>query len=172
MQGADDLPDPPYNPVDEPEEEEPAEKKTRSRRSSPRRKGLTVWQEETAQALVGVVCGSDESLEVNGSKVDFRIPGLCDLIARIDPFDANVIYGGTPGLSVALVKIAPKHPWLKGGLDMLVSGGEYRELTQAVLAIIVPIALHHGMLGGAMAGVAGSAVPPPPPPAAADTVPE
>lgn len=145
----DELPVPPYDPGSdgepEPEEEEPAAPKRR-RRSGPRSKRLTGWQEETVLRLVALTQGSVEVLEVNEQRFEFRIPGLCDAIAQFDQFDAGVVSNGSPALWTALVKVAPRHPWLKGMLDLLTMGGDYNELTRAVLAIAVPILIHHGVI--------------------------
>lgn len=155
------LPEPPYNPADqEPDDDADGDtekpKRTTSRRRSTgttQRKRLTPWQEQTAASLIGVFQGTLETIEVDGNTHQFQVPGLCHLIAKADPFDAQIVYQGIPGLAVATVKIAPRHPWLKGALDMASAGGDYRELIQASMAIIVPIALHHGLLGGQPAPV-------------------
>jgi hypothetical protein len=85
-------------------------------------------------------------LEVNGQPVQVVIPGLCHLIATVDSYDAQVVANGSPALCVALVRVAPRHPWLKTILDTLAMGGDYGELSRAALAIAVPLLVHHGVI--------------------------
>lgn len=147
------LPEPPYDPdkappsADEDEAEAPEPSPRRRRRSSsPRAKKLTAWQEETAVRITTLIQGERVAIEVNGQVSEVVIPGLCTFLAAADEFDAAVVYQGAPALSVALVKVAPRHPWLRSFLDLLSMGGDYNELTRAVLAIAVPVAIHHGMI--------------------------
>lgn len=147
----DDLPEPPYDPdrappVDE-DEEEGREAPKRRRRPAPRKRGgLSAWQEETAIRLTALVQGERVAIEVNGQVTEIVIPGLCALIAVADPFDAAVVGQGCPAFFVALVKVAPRHPWLKAILDALSMGGDYNELARASMAIAIPIMIHHGMI--------------------------
>lgn len=143
----DELPSPPYNPAEheaEPDEQEEEKPKPRRRRaSSPKSRGLTTWQNETAQSLIALFCGEQVTLDT-GQQVS--IPGLCHLLAQVEPYDARVIFDGMPAFAVALVKVAPRHPFLKGLLGLATASGDYQELFQASVAIMLPIAAHHGML--------------------------
>ena len=170
--GAEPLPDEPpapgVNPAGTPDpllEEEEEKPKTRRRTRSPQKRKLTGWQTETAEGLVALFQGTVETLEVNGEPQQIVVPGLCHLIGRFDPFDAQVVAAGMPALSVSLVKVAPRHPFLRRTLEMLTAGGDYQELAQASMAIAFPIMLHHGMLGKpAAAGLNGDGPPPEPEP--------
>lgn len=159
---ADELPQPPYNPADhageDDDEEQAAEEKPkkRRRRTTSRGRSLTAWQTETMTALNGLVLGASETVEIDGRTQTVTIPGLAHLLAQAEPYDATVLANGWPGFTLALVKIAPRHPWLKGVLSMATAGDDYRELVAATLVIVVPIALHHGALGA-------PALPPQPP---------
>lgn len=149
---ADELPQPPYNPADhadDDDDDEPAEEKPkkRRRRTTSRGRTLSAWQTETMTALNGLVLGASETVEIDGRSQTVTIPGLAHLLAQAEPYDAAVLANGWPGFTLALVKIAPRHPWLKGVLSMATAGDDYRELVAATLVIVVPIALHHGALG-------------------------
>ena len=143
----DELPEPPYEPgAEPPEADDDEEAKPKRRRSTPRKRGLTGWQQEASEKLIALTQGTYETLEINGETVTIPIPGLCAVINSIDPYDAAVVYHGSPAFWVATVKVAPRHPWLKGIIDLLTLGGDYNELTRAVLGIAVPILMHHGMI--------------------------
>lgn len=149
----DELPEPPYNPGEQPEPspdsgsgDDEEERPRRRRSSSPRRKTLTAWQEEAALRLIALTQGEKTILEVNGQQVEIVVPGLCHLIAQADQYDAAVVGNGAPAFWTAVVKVAPRHPWLRSIIDMLTMGGEYGELSRAALAIAVPILMHHGVI--------------------------
>jgi hypothetical protein len=138
------LPDPPYNPTDEvrdaPEEKAPAKGKAGQKK-------LTAWQEETAVRLVALLQGEQVELLVDGTPHQITVPGVAQVVGKFDEVDAYHIWHGAPALSVALVKVAPRHPWLKAALEMSQMGGDYRELGVAVMGIVIPIAMHHGLFG-------------------------
>ncbi|MGH7189763.1 MAG: helix-turn-helix domain-containing protein [Acetobacteraceae bacterium] len=146
----DELPEPPYEPgrdgVEDEHDDDDDDPKPRRRRSAPRKRGLTGWQQEASEKLIALTQGTYEEIEINGEKVTIPIPGMCAVVHRFDTYDAAVLYHGAPGFWVATVKIAPRHPWLKGMLDFLTLGGDYNEFTRAVLAIAIPMLMHHGMI--------------------------
>lgn len=145
----DEPPAPGVNPAQTPDPvlDEDEKPKRQRRARGPQKRKLTGWQTETAEGLVALFQGTVETLEVNGEPQQIVVPGLCHLIGRFDPFDAQVVAAGMPALSVSLVKVAPRHPFLRRTLEMLTAGGDYQELAQASMAIALPIMLHHGMLG-------------------------
>lgn len=140
------LPDAePLDAADAPEPEA-GERPKRKRAASPRRRALTGWQEETAAALIALFNGEQLTLETG--QVVF-IPGVCHFLQQVEPYDAQVVAAGMPALAVALVKVAPRHPFLRSLLTAATGAGDYQELLQAAALIALPILAHHGLFGPA-----------------------
>lgn len=165
---ADELPSPPYDPADgepTPSDEDTGEPEKKQRRRtaarSPRRRKLTAWQEETAAQFTALFQGGTTPMELDGEPVIdpatgrpivVYVPGLAWVVGQFDQFDGMMLHQGSPALAQALVKLAPRHPFLRTFLDVSTAGDDYRELMAAVGAIMLPILAHHGMLPAGLLG--------------------
>lgn len=64
----------------------------------------------------------------------------------VDPISGHAIINGAENLALALQHLGDANPKARKQLEMLLSAGVYAEVGVAVVAIIYPIAVGHGVL--------------------------
>jgi hypothetical protein len=67
-------------------------------------------------------------------------------LTLVNPADANAVITGGPAVSAALVELARSDKKLRGYLEMLAAPGKYGALAMAVLGIVIPILVNHGVI--------------------------
>lgn len=80
------------------------------------------------------------------------ISGVGIAVSLVNEIDGLAILQGAERLSIALDKAAKQNPSVRRALEAALTGGVWAEVSFAVGAIAVPIAMNHGMLPGTLAG--------------------
>ena len=87
------------------------------------------------------------------------IGGMGVMIALANEIDGMAIIEGAERLSIALDKAAKQSPAFKRTLEAVLTGGVWAEVAFASGAIIVPIALNHGLVPASVNGALGIRIP-------------
>lgn len=80
------------------------------------------------------------------------IGGMGVMIALVNEVDGLAIIQGAERLSTALDKAAQQSPAVRRTLEAVLTGGVWAEVAFASGAIIVPIALNHGLVPASIGG--------------------